>query len=150
MSLVLWSDEYLVGDAQIDTQHRYLFDLINAFHDAFMANQSRKEVARLLNQLTDYAETHFQEEERLMHETGYPAAAQHHAIHEALYEQIYALNEKFEDRALNPTYETIAFLRTWLAEHILKSDIALGQYLKNRPQNGAAGERDSSETTALR
>lgn len=150
MSLVLWSDEYLVGDAQIDTQHRYLFDLINVFHDAFMANQSRKEVARLLNQLADYAETHFQEEERVMHETDYPAAAQHHAIHEALYEQIYTLNEKFEDRALNPTYETIAFLRTWLTDHILKSDIALGRYLKNRQQNGVAGERDSSETTRRR
>ena len=145
MSLVLWSDEYLVGDTQIDAQHHYLFDLINAFHDAFMANHSRKEVARLLNQLTDYAETHFQDEECVMCETGYPAAAEHHATHEGLYEQIYALHEKFEDRALNPTYETVAFLRTWLTDHILKNDVALGKYLKDHQQHRAAAEKKSTE-----
>lgn len=150
MSLVRWSDEFLVGDATIDSQHRYLFDLINAFHEAFMASRSRKEVARLLNQLTEYAETHFQEEERLMRESAYPAAGEHHVIHEALYEQIYALNARFEDRALNPTYETVAFLRTWLTDHILKSDVAFGEYLRHRQHKEDVAEQRPLDAASLK
>lgn len=134
MSLLRWSDQYLVGDAVLDRQHRYLFDLINAFHDAFVERRERREVLRLLTQLIEYAESHFEEEERLMRESGYPALERHHAAHVRLYEQIFELNAKLEDRSLNPTYDTIAFLRNWLSDHILGNDLAIGAHLAQCPR----------------
>lgn len=136
MSLLRWSDQYLVGNDLIDRQHRYLFDLINAFHDAFVEQRERREVLRLLNQLIEYAESHFQDEERLMRESRYPDLERHHAAHARLYERIFALNAKLEDRSLNPTYDTIAFLRTWLSDHIVGDDVAIGAYLSSGPQPG--------------
>lgn len=135
MSLLRWSDQYLVGNDLIDRQHRYLFDLINAFHDAFIEQRDRREVLRLLNQLIEYSESHFQDEERVMRESGYPELEQHHAEHARLYERIFALNAKLADRSFNPTYDTIAFLRTWLSDHIIGNDLAIGLHLNSRPQS---------------
>lgn len=131
MSLLQWSDQYLVGDELIDRQHRYLFDLINAFHDAFVERRERREVLRLLTQLIEYAESHFEAEERIMRESCYPGLERHHHAHVRLYEQIFELNAKLEDRSLNPTYDTIAFLRNWLSDHILGNDLAIGIHLRD-------------------
>lgn len=130
MSLLQWSDQYLVGDELIDRQHRYLFDLINAFHDAFVERRERREVLRLLTQLIEYAESHFEAEERIMRENRFPGLERHHHAHVRLYEQIFELNAKLQDRSLNPTYDTIAFLRNWLSDHILGNDLAIGTHLR--------------------
>ena len=137
MSLIAWNDDFLVGNAQIDEQHRYLFQLINAFYDAYMDNQSRREVLRLLNQLIEYSESHFQDEEAIMRKAGYAEIDSHHHAHEGLYDQIFALNTKFDDRALNPTHDTISFLRTWLTDHIMKEDMAFAAFVKSK-EGGAA------------
>ena len=137
MGLIAWNDDFLVGNAQIDEQHRYLFQLINAFYDAYMENQSRREVLRLLNQLIEYSESHFQDEEAIMRKAGYVEIESHHHAHEGLYDQIFALNTKFDDRALNPTHDTISFLRTWLTDHIMKEDMAFAAFAKSK-DGGAA------------
>lgn len=129
MSLLRWSDNYLVGHEQVDTEHRYLFALINEFHDAFMERHSRADLDRLLNRLVEYTERHFRHEEAMMREAGYPDLARHAAIHESLVEQIFRLAEKFSNRAINPTRETFAFLDTWLTEHIRVEDMAFALFM---------------------
>lgn len=144
MSLIEWSDDYIVGNAQIDDQHRYLFQLINAFYDAYMENQSRREVMRLLNQLIEYSESHFQDEEAIMRQAGYSEVDTHHHAHEGLYDQIFALNTKFDDRALNPTHDTISFLRTWLTDHIMKEDMAFAAFSKSKEGGSADGAKSKT------
>lgn len=131
MGLVKWSAQYQVDHPQIDDEHRYLFELINEFYDAFTASRSRTDVARLLNRLVEYSESHFQHEEKLMRDTAYPGLAEHRLKHKQLFEKIFQLNEKFEDRALNPTHDTISFLKNWIGDHILHDDVALAKHLRH-------------------
>lgn len=141
MSLLRWTDNYLVGHPQVDDEHRYLFALINEFHDAFSERHSRADLDRLLNRLVDYTERHFRHEEGLMRAVGYPDIERHMAIHERLVEQIFTLAEKFSDRAINPTRDTFAFLDTWLTDHILREDVAVGLFV-------AAAEKPDGKSAA--
>ena len=50
-------------------------------------------------------------------------------------EQIFALNERLADRAFNPTHATIAFLKGWLADHILLHDLQFGRHLAGLAQH---------------
>ena len=96
MHLVRWQDEYLVGDNTIDADHKMLFGIINEFYDAFVQSRKRSDLTHILIRLVNYAEEHFQREEKIMAEHGFPGAAEHHAIHEELYETIFALNKRLE------------------------------------------------------
>lgn len=132
MSLLRWNDKYAVRQELIDEQHRYLFALINDFHDAYEEKQSRQHLLALLNKLIDYAQRHFRDEERVMAEHAYPQLAEHQERHAQLFEQIFALNEKLTDRAFNPTHAAVAFLNGWLADHILLHDLQFGRYLRRQ------------------
>lgn len=131
--LVRWEEKYRVGDEQIDGEHQYLFELINDFYDAFLEKRERAVLVTLLNRLVDYAQRHFEHEEALMRDIDYPGLASHHAHHERLFEHIFALAARFEDRAYNPTHEATLFLKGWLADHILQEDLLLGAHLRAAP-----------------
>lgn len=129
MALVRWEDRYLLGQEQIDSEHRSLFTLINEFYDAYMDDLDRSRVLGLFNRLVDYAQKHFTHEEQLMLESGYADLDAHRLHHERLFEQIFRLNERLQDRAINPAHETVKFLRTWLSDHIIQEDMVLGAHL---------------------
>ena len=128
--LLRWEEKYRVGNEQIDQEHLYLFQLINEFYDAFVEKRERALLLNLLNRLVDYAERHFTNEETLMRDAGFPGLEEHRRHHEQLFDQIFRLNARFQDRALNPTHDTVSFLKSWLADHILHEDLVFGAHLK--------------------
>lgn len=132
MSLVRWAPQLNIGHELIDDEHKYLFDLINEFHEAYLTKQSRDQVMRVLNRLIEYAERHFKHEEDLMRDAGYPDLDEHRRKHEALFEKVFELNSRFEDRAINPTHEMFSFLKDWLSDHILQNDSKFGEFLAAR------------------
>ena len=129
MALIRWDDKYLVGEKQIDDEHRYLFELINEFYDGYMEDRDRARVLALFNRLVEYAQRHFTNEEALMQRSGYPDFDAHRGRHEKLFEQVFALNARLQDRAVNPTHDTVQFLKTWLSDHIMLQDLVLGAHL---------------------
>ena len=129
MALLNWNDSYALGNTQIDADHRQLFDLINDFHYAFTLNHDRGEIARLLNSLIHYSEDHFQREEQMMVERGYPDVEKHRAEHERLFETVFTLQSKFESRELKMEKETVEFLRHWLTDHIADDDRKFAKFL---------------------
>ena len=59
MALLSWSDQYLIGDLTIDTEHKELFQLVNAFHDNWIEKRNVQDIAKVLNQLVVYVQMHF-------------------------------------------------------------------------------------------
>jgi hemerythrin len=135
MALLNWSRDYQLGHAVVDAEHRRLFDLINDFHYSFLTSRDLGEVRRLLNALVRYSETHFRNEEQLMAEAGYPDLERHKEIHAGLFETIFVLQEKLEAGAVKMESETVAFLRTWLTEHITEEDKAFGRFLAGQHES---------------
>lgn len=143
MAFLSWRNQYRVGVADIDQEHRYLFELINEFHDSHRGGADAQALAQILNRLVQYAEEHFRHEEESMRESEYPLHAEHCALHEALYMTLFRLSEELAAGSLRIDRDTHRFLRNWLVEHILKHDLAFGDYFARRAKAMANGEQES-------
>lgn len=129
MALLSWNDQYLIGQSTIDDEHKTLFRLINDFHTHWSENRDRKDVARVLNQLIQYGELHFQDEERIMAQEGYPELESHRAIHEKLIDEIFKLNEELADQSRLLERDITKFLKQWLVDHIVHNDYEFRNFL---------------------
>lgn len=129
MALLSWSPQYLIGNETIDSEHQELFRLVNAFHDHWMEKRERKEIAQVLNQLITYAQMHFQHEEIIMQNCGYPQLADHQFIHELMVDTIFKLRQSFEEKDIHLEMDTMKFVRSWLVDHIANHDFLLRNYL---------------------
>ena len=94
MAFLSWRKEYEIGVAAIDAEHRRLVGLANDFNDALAEGDNSGAGGKMLTQLIAYAEEHFQHEEHLMRENGYPGLDKHQAQHVGYISDIFAVNEK--------------------------------------------------------
>jgi hemerythrin len=132
MTVMSWRREYEVGVPQIDAEHRSLFDLVNEFHETYMRGDSRKEIPVVLNRLITYAEAHFQHEEKLMEEIGYPQIERQRKEHADLVTSIFAINENLATEPAHASRETVRFIKAWLLDHIVKDDMDIGDFLRHK------------------
>ncbi len=149
MPFLSWRMKYRVGVDQIDEEHRYLFALINEFHDGHLGGAQRHALQRILNRLVQYAETHFRHEEAIMQAEGYPIYAAHCKLHEELYLTIYRLSEDLASGSLRVDMDTVRFIRSWLVSHIAQHDLQFAGYLACRNPLAVADRSDppASEET---
>ena len=138
MAFMSWRKDYAVGVAQIDAEHHGLFDLVNEFHDTYAHGDSRRKAAQVLNRLVAYAEEHFQHEEQLMGESGYPLLDQQKELHSELVASIFAINERLAADTARASTEILPFIKNWLVEHIVKNDMDIGEFLRRK--NNQAGK----------
>ncbi len=122
MSIAIWSDEFATGDAHVDMQHKQLFGMVNDLHDAIVQGHGKEVQGRVLKKLANYTVTHFQHEEELMRQTGYPETGSHHRIHQELAGQVTDLIKKYDAGALVLPSTLSGFLAKWLTDHIKKED----------------------------
>jgi hemerythrin-like metal-binding protein len=129
----VWSDDFLVGVAEIDEQHRRLFDMIGRFYEALSAKApARQALGELLRGLAEYTQYHFSTEERLMARFEFPRAQAHHEQHDDFVRRVTDMADRFSQGHLLLSLEATAFLRDWLTSHILGNDKQLGRYLTSR------------------
>jgi hemerythrin len=144
MTFMSWRKDYEVGVPQIDAEHRRLFDLINEFHDTFTQVDARKQIAQMLNRLVAYAEEHFQHEEQLMGDSGYPQLDMHRELHSGLVSSIFAINERLAADTAKASTETVQFLKNWLLQHILKHDVDIAEFLQRKANQAGKANPDAA------
>ena len=132
MILLSWQDDYRIGVPLIDREHQYIFRLINEFNDKYAGGETQQQILLVLTRLVAYAEQHFQHEEGLMQECGYPRLAHQQSLHEKLYGSIFALNEDLSLRGSRVDTLTLRFLKYWMMDHILKEDMDIGDFMRRK------------------
>jgi hemerythrin len=132
MPLMVWTEALSVKVDEIDNQHKRLVDLLNQLHDAMLQGKGREAIGKTLNGLVDYTKTHFAYEQGLMAAQGYPAAAQHKAMHDELAQQVLELQSKYLIGKAALTLEVMRFLQDWLSNHIQKTDRQFGLFLNGK------------------
>ena len=80
--------------ADIDQQHLELIDMLNKLNDAVKNHESRKHIYRIINEVISHIELHFENEERLMVQTGYPGIDSHKNMHKELTKDAFRLKDK--------------------------------------------------------
>jgi hemerythrin len=125
-----WNRSLEIGDSVVDSEHRYLLQLIYNMHEQYERGTLAESLAGLFAHLAHYARNHFTNEEALMSAIGYPHLDEHQQEHSQLVEQAMELSEQFIDGEKTVTRDTIEFLRRWAIKHIAGSDMRIRAFLK--------------------
>ncbi len=130
---VEWKDEYSVGIEMIDDDHRRLLNLINQFQTAVFYQTGAKFEDEAFDALIDYTRTHFEREEQLMSEHGYPDLQAHQQEHQKMIELVESrMAEHREQGHHEALVEMVDFLRDWLINHINGTDQAYSGFLHDK------------------
>lgn len=130
MPYFTWSEDLAVGNAFIDSDHRKLIGLINDLHDAMAEGKGKEVLAVTLSNLIKYAAAHFRREEDEMDRIGYCGATEHRQEHEKLVREVLSLQQKFNDGDAMLTVKVSKFLKDWLVDHIMKTDMTFSKAIQ--------------------
>ncbi len=132
MDIINWKDEYSVGVAKMDEQHKKLIAMINRLIADQNSLTDPKTIADLLTEMTDYAQVHFRAEEYLMAEYGYEHKSQHEKQHQAFMDENMAYCAASN---IGPNILSVAlldYLKTWLVDHILQEDMQYKTFFQHK------------------
>ena len=116
--------------ATIQNEHDLQFKLLRAVESAVAQQLNEKDLATLVEQLSEYTNVHFLSEQLLMRMYDYPAYQEHQQRHDELVTQIMALKQKLNSGNEEETTKLIASLRDWLTGHIERDDAIFTRYLE--------------------
>ena len=117
-----WKDEYSVGIKQLDDDHKQLIILLNRFLTAYEYHTGEAFERGALKELLDYTKYHFDHEERLMEEHGYPGLAEHREQHESMIAVVGQFQKDYEMRGHEALQGVANYLYGWLINHINGTD----------------------------
>lgn len=126
-----FTKDCLIGVPEIDDEHKRLFELIGEVDAALKANSDSISTAMaLLNELKQYAITHFAHEEAYMASIHDPELERQQKEHQTFVDKVnsYRFSDITDETAKELILELLEFLSKWLMGHILGSDILIGQF----------------------
>jgi hemerythrin len=124
-----WREQFSVGNDLIDSDHRYLIEIINKAEQSLKTN-NRAELTRLLEDLARYGKSHFEREELVAAAAGYTKADQLHVSHAQLNKTLAEFQASIGDTwSENDVARFTAFLRDWLINHVIKEDMLMKPWL---------------------
>lgn len=130
MPLMTWTEEMSVKVKVLDDDHKTLIDMLNELNDGIETSRARASLEGVIEKLSNYTRVHFAREERLFAQTGYAEGAAHKAEHTLLARRVMNLQARFEaGQSREVGIETMAFLKSWLTDHIMGSDQKYGPHL---------------------
>ena len=131
MAIAVWNSRFETGITIIDNQHKALFDAVNKLADSFKDGTSKTAVKDSMDFLVKYTVEHFQTEEKVMKDMGYPKLTSHMAEHAQLVSKAQELQGKIA--AGKPvTMEVSRFLADWLKHHINEVDMGYVEFKRTQ------------------
>ena len=127
-----FTDNLITGNKTIDEQHKELISKINGLLEAVEGSQGQAAAMRTLNFLNDYVVYHFDAEEKLQEEVGYPGSADHKKQHEILKQTVADLTDMLnEEEGASPAFveQLNKKVIEWLYKHIEGFDRSVAEYI---------------------
>ncbi|MCL2618951.1 MAG: hemerythrin family protein [Defluviitaleaceae bacterium] len=128
---MLWNEKYETGNREVDDEHREIFDLVQKVIDATFKDRGEK-METIIDFLANYTIQHFNNEERLMEESGYPHTGEHKRQHAEFLEEVVKLKKKVlaeADRTANNVLINKVIVN-WLTKHVLGSDMMMAAHYR--------------------
>lgn len=135
-----FTDDCLIGVAEIDNEHRELFRIINETHELLdnqILNDKYDRIIETVERLEQYAEEHFRHEEAYMESIRHPELALQKKQHLFFRDKINGITNSFSsDHAQQEVLEDLLrYLVTWLYRHIISSDLMIGKLKPSEERN---------------
>ena len=134
MTLISMTDDMLLGMPEIDAQHQ---ELVNRVSELLMMPERASfvtEVEKTLNFLGEYVIKHFQDEEAVQEQIGFPEREEHKQTHKEFLNRFDKLKQEFDEKghstilALNINSSIIQ----WVINHIKEEDSKIGKFYREQ------------------
>ena len=127
--MLTWSHECIVGVEAMDDQHGVLMDTLNDLRLMLVGGAERRAVCLQLELLIEFTQMHFQSEERLLQQHGFPGARNHESEHQHLIAKLYTALEQLNHEDDIHLSSLLEFLPSWYLDHVEKQDQPYGAWL---------------------
>ena len=132
-----WDEKYCIGNEQIDSQHKKLFEIALKIEKTAGENVTQDEIKAMLTELFNYMKDHFSHEEGYMQEIGYPQLEYHRVAHKHITEEMVKIVKTI--KTTNDLKEKLYIVvQKWLLEHILLEDMSIGEWHREKLANEAS------------
>jgi len=129
MKKLQWTDDYSVNDDRIDGQHQHLFQLFNALTELVFDKNNPQKLLAIVDDLIDYTDFHFSEEESRMKAKNYPLLENHQSEHKTFVEQVTRYKKAIDDGDYDIVEDVFLYINKWLTMHIKIEDKKYIHYL---------------------
>ncbi len=121
-----FTDEYMTGIELVDSEHKKLFDIMGRVN-ALLHNEDLydrfDEIVELINELKDYTQFHFTDEEKLMGEYHYSGLEAQKKAHKGFIDELDKIDlDAVDDNQEAYLSDLLEYLLRWLTHHILGMD----------------------------
>lgn len=125
-----WQDSWNSGHKEIDKQHKKILKIVNSIIETIFKEGEYEVLENKLYDLLEHLEYHFEYEDSLLRELGYPYEYDHRMLHVELLKKIKNLIEK-QKKVGNITHADIFefIVGELVVEHLVKEDTKFFGYL---------------------
>ncbi|WP_319529248.1 hemerythrin family protein [uncultured Cohaesibacter sp.] len=135
MVLLTWDDSrHQLGVDEMDETHQEFADLVNRLGK----ETDKAAFQRLFVELFEHAKVHFEHEEHLMEESGFPALSEHRSEHARVLGQLNQINRMVQKGRITFGQSFVAGLPSWFDLHAATMDSALAAHLKTKSKRSSA------------
>jgi hemerythrin-like metal-binding protein len=125
---MVWKNDYSVGVVKFDDDHVIILNLIDTYLTQSDSGLDLNTVRFIIDQLGDYSQTHFKDEEEYMEKIGYPRLNDHRRRHHEMLDQLTYIRDQCEKGEASVVEVTAKFLHDWWDNHILIEDMAYKRF----------------------
>lgn len=136
METIQVEERYRTGLLEIDQQHAGLFALHEELRSSLTAQHPPHHVIELMAQLYQQIRVHFETEEELMDELGFPGAKTHRAQHAGLTQRLRGIILEYRLSGDAITQDIISFLQDLIVTHIVREDLEIARHAGTLPDRG--------------
>lgn len=122
-----WSETYECGHADIDQQHRHLFETVNTLLQLNSSGADKTRTAEAIQGLLTETIEHFQFEEHILEQIGYPEAPSHIQAHQRLLDRANILLAQFLRNGTDLAALLHFMIYELTAQHIMIDDRCFGK-----------------------
>ena len=131
---LVWDKKFELGNNTVDRQHKSLCEMINQLIRQCESGKAAETLRETLAFLMDYTVYHFDSEEKLQIESGYPGYEDHKKTHESFKATVSGLAQSF--RKNGSSEELVREIREtvikWLTSHMQEEDTKIGNHIRKK------------------
>ncbi len=116
----------------MDQQHKRMFKLINIYYEAFDTDEEDKIIIKILDEVLNYTNLHFEGEEQLMERHNFPHITSHIKLHQKLVNQVLDMRKRLQVDNEKVFVDLAILLRDWWQDHIANEDKKYGEYINSK------------------
>jgi hemerythrin len=129
---LVWDKKFELGNEQVDRQHKSLCDMANNLIRQCEQHKTAETVQETISFLVDYTVYHFNSEEALQIEIGFPGYEDHKKLHDDFKDTVGDLVQKYKKNGSSD--ELSADIREtvikWLTDHMQNEDAKIGDHMR--------------------